>query len=77
MSELQLLNKLIDRELTPTEKRGIDNAKEKIQATMFNFDGELRSDNERLFWLEDMLTRACIDLEMYREKLGECQKMKR
>jgi len=77
MSELQLLNKLIEREHTPAEKRGIENAKEKIQSTMFDNEGDLRSDHQRIYWLEDMLTRTCMDLEMYREKLGECQKMKR
>jgi len=77
MSAKQLLNSLTERKVSPSEQRGIDLAKEKIRATTFDTKGDLRPDHDRIYYLENLLTRACIDLEMYREKLGECQKMKR
>ena len=76
MSELQLLNKLMERKYTPAEQRGIDLAKAKIRSATYCENGSLRTDSDCVYWLQDMLTRACIDLELYREKLGELQKGK-
>lgn len=70
----QFISDLTERNYTPTELKGLENAREKIQASCFDKDGNLRSDLSRINYLETLLTQACVDLELYREKISKLQR---